>query len=677
MERKTTQKIMVLGIDGMDPRLTKKYLDEGSLPNIRQFVERGAAREDLMLLGGHPTVTPSMWTTLATGCYATVHGITDFYRQNPEHLDQMDYNLDSRLCQAEQLWNVFAEAGKKTLVWHWPGSSWPPSSDSPNLHVVDGSSPGGVNMSNCQFESEYLLVADAQYETPSFRPKSGDEVTPCIIQDLEVEDPAKTKNQKKFGTETSGQNGLSVYITKFGEGAGSKAYKFDMATSPIQKPEKWAFAVPDGAQEFTLLLSGGLIRRSGLILANEEGCYDTVMLYKNKKTAEPLVVLHPGEFKPYIFDEAIRKDELCTVIRHMRIVELAPDGSHLLLYISAAMAINDDTLFHPKRLYRSVVDNIGFPPPSSMLFAGKSKPLFWDCALASWEVASTWQSRSLQHLIREEGYEVIFSHFHNIDIQDHTFYKYLAEGTEAMTPEDFVDLSRAIYQQTDRYLGSFLPYLDEGWTIFIVSDHGLVAHNHDFPLIGDMNGLNVGVMQELGFTVLKKDETGQDIKAIDWSKTKAVANRGCHIYLNLKGRQKEGIVDPADQWTVEEEIMTALYGYRDQKTGQRIIALALRNKDAVLLGLGGPESGDIVYWTAEGYNYDHTDCLATTQGISGTSASPIFIACGTGIKKGLVTSRYIRETDLAPTMALLGGVRMPKECEGAPVYQILEDGYTI
>ena len=116
MERKTTQKIMVLGIDGMDPRLTKKYLDEGSLPNIRQFVERGAAREDLMLLGGHPTVTPSMWTTLATGCYATVHGITDFYRQNPEHLDQMDYNLDSRLCQAEQLWNVFAEAGKKTLA---------------------------------------------------------------------------------------------------------------------------------------------------------------------------------------------------------------------------------------------------------------------------------------------------------------------------------------------------------------------------------------------------------------------------------------------------------------------------------------------------------------------------------------------------------------------------------
>ena len=75
-------------------------------------------------------------------------------------------------------------------------------------------------------------------------------------------------------------------------------------------------------------------------------------------------------------------------------------------------------------------------------------------------------------------------------------------------------MSRAIYQQTDRYLGQFLPLLDEGWTIFIVSDHGLVAHGNQVPLIGDMNGLNVGLMKELGFTALKCDEQGQEIKAI-------------------------------------------------------------------------------------------------------------------------------------------------------------------
>lgn len=321
-----------------------------------------------------------------------------------------------------------------------------------------------------------------------------------------------------------------------------------------------------------------------------------------------------------------------------------------------------------------------------MLFAAKSREMFFNGALASWEISSEWQSAAIHHLIEEEDYDVIFSHFHNIDIQDHTFYKYIAHGIENMKTEDFVELSKAIYAQTDRYLGSFLHLLDEGWTVFIVSDHGLVAHGNKVPLIGDMNGLNAGLMKELGFTVLKQDENGNDLREIDWTKTKAVANRGCHIYINVKGRNKhtlsdgsviDGIVDPEDKYEVEEDLMTALYGYKHPDTGKRVIALALRNKDAVLLGLGGPESGDIVYFTAEGYNYDHTDSLSTTYGICDTSASPIFIAAGTGIKQGIETERYIRETDLAPTVAWLSGVSIPKECEGAPIYQILAEGYQL
>ncbi len=683
MERKTSNKIIVLGIDGMDPRLTRKYVDEGIMPNVKEYIERGSQRHDLVLLGGHPTVTPSMWTTLATGAYSTTHCITDFYRQNPDNLEQMDYNLDSRLCKAEQVWNVTAESGKKTLVWHWPGSAWPPSSDSPNLHVVDGSSPGGVNMSNSQFESEYLVIADESYEDITFRPKSGNEITPCIIKDLDVEDPTK---QKKFGNENTGKNGLSVIITKFGEGAGSPDYKFDVAMSPIKPAEKWLIEPKDGTKEFVLLLSGGLIRRTCQILQNEEGIYDTVKVFKNKKAEEPIVTLAKGEFKSYIYDDAIRNDKVVRVIRNMRLSDLKEDGSHLTIFVSAAMETDNDTLFHPKRLFKSIVENVACPPPSSMLFAAKSREMFFNGALASWEVSSKWQSAAIHHLMEEEDYDVIFSHFHNIDIQDHTFYKYIAHGIEDMKTEDFIELSKAIYAQTDRYLGSFLHLLDEGWTVFIVSDHGLVAHGNKVPLIGDMNGLNAGLMKELGFTALMQDENGNDLREIDWTKTKAVANRGCHIYVNVKGRDKhtlsdgtviDGIVDPEDKYEVEEEIMTALYGYKHPDTGKRVIALALRNKDAVLLGLGGPESGDIVYFTAEGYNYDHTDSLSTTYGICDTSASPIFIAAGAGIKQGTETERYIRETDLAPTVAWLAGVPMPKECEGAPVYQILDEGYQL
>ena len=62
-----SEKILVLGIDGMDPRVTQKFLAEGKMPNLQKFVTLGAQREDLAMLGAHPTLTPPMWTTLATG----------------------------------------------------------------------------------------------------------------------------------------------------------------------------------------------------------------------------------------------------------------------------------------------------------------------------------------------------------------------------------------------------------------------------------------------------------------------------------------------------------------------------------------------------------------------------------------------------------------------------------
>ena len=197
-------------------------------------------------------------------------------------------------------------------------------------------------------------------------------------------------------------------------------------------------------------------------------------------------------------------------------------------------------------------------------------------------------------------------------------------------------------------------------------------------------------MEELGYTVLQVNpETGKKKKRVDWTKTRAVANREMMIYLNIKGRNQhkvgdeiiDGLVDPADKYELEEQIITDLYGLRDKESGKRIIAWALRAKDALPLGLGGPystanqgypESGDIIYCMAEGYEHDHDDSMATALGESDTSAGPIFIATGPGIKQGVYTDRVIRQVDVTPTIATIMGLRMPEQCEGAPVYQILE-----
>ena len=79
-----TDKLIVLGVDGFEPSLAKKFMDQGKMPSLKQFVERGSAHVDLVLLGAMPTVTPPQWTTFATGAYPGTHGITGFFNPHPE-----------------------------------------------------------------------------------------------------------------------------------------------------------------------------------------------------------------------------------------------------------------------------------------------------------------------------------------------------------------------------------------------------------------------------------------------------------------------------------------------------------------------------------------------------------------------------------------------------------------
>ena len=667
-----SDKIIIVGIDGMDPRLTRKLVEEGKMPATKTLLERGAAREDLVMLGAQPTITPPMWTTLATGAYPVTHGITCYWRQSKERMDQVEYNFYSDYCQAEQLWNVFAEAGKKTLVWNWPGSSWPPSSDDPHLHVVDGTQPAGVNCGNCA-DVDVITVASVRTEELVYREKaSSDGRIPCVIADLDVVQEGEQHN--KFMEQAQSKKSVNILLSHAdGEGALSEK-PFDVVLSPIAEiDDKWAVK-PAGAKTFTLLTSKGLIRRYGQILCNEEGKYDRVAIYRTRQDLEPLAVLHSGEIVVNILDEAIKNDERLTVNRHLRLLELAEDGTYVKLWISNALNIHNDGLWHPKTLYKDVVEHVGFAPPYCLL-GGDDAELIEKCMIRAWDEMAKWQADALNYLIHEQNFEIIFSHFHNIDLEGHMIVKYLYRGKKNLPAEAYQKFMEMIYIQADHYISRFLPLLDEGWTVLLVSDHAAVCPEHQPQLIGDPIGVSVGLMRQLGFTEVKKDAAGQDLKEIDWAKTKAIAIRGNHIYLNLVGRSDHGIVQPQDQYELEEEIMTALYGYQDPQTHRRVIALALRKKDAVLLGMGGPESGDILFWTAEGYNLDHGDSLSTTEGTAFTSVSPIFIAAGQGIKAHHVTKRIIRQVDVAPTVAVLGGVRMPAQCEGAPIYQILAEEF--
>ena len=673
------RKVLVLGLDGMEPDTTRRMVDAGRMPNVKKIIEAGAARKDLEMLGAMPTITPAQWTTLACGCYPGVHGVTDFWNQAPDALDTIIYGLDSRLCLAEQMWNVTAEAGKKTLVWQWPGSSWPPTSNSENLYVVDGTQPASVNYSIANVDIEKYIVASTEFTENIFidhigAKNLGDASTDCVIDKLELDDVEEKKEDKYADVTLSDENKDEFLFNRYkmqriknvdfhpiDDGSAGVLAKvpFDQVESKICAPANWDFDIPENALEFVIYTAGGQLRRPCLILADEYGKYNQVVVYKSKKIAEPLCTLTGKEIVTDVLDDCYENDKKVLTTRYYKLLELAEDGSKVRIWISTAFKVDCDDRWSPKSIYQDVIANCGYVPPFTQM-GGTSLEFAQEILTPCWRENALWQARALNYMIEEKGMEVIFSHHHFIDHSAHQFWNYALQKPNAEPEGEWQKQIDRTYEVADEYIGQFVHLLDKGWTIIITSDHGEQIHDKSLARLGFGGGVSAGVMCELGWTVMKKDENGNDTMEVDFSKTKAVAIRTSYIWINLKGRD-----------ALEEEIIDSLYRYRDAN-GDRIIAMAFHNNDAKVLGLDGPHTGDIVYFNREHYVMEHGQGLSTYKGYYGTSVSPIFIAAGEGIVQDQDVQRTIRQVDLAPTVAALLDVRMPAQCEGAPVYQILK-----
>ena len=447
--------------------------------------------------------------------------------------------------------------------------------------------------------------------------------------------------------------------------------------SPIVEPKNWAHEVPAGAREFHVIVAHGTVQYPGLMLQNENGEYDRVEIYQNKRAAEPLVTIHDGEYHPLVETELLFGDRKIKTTRHFTIIKLDPKGEYVTISIGNALDIETErkeSNWLPQSLYQQTVDIAGYVPYAIGVGGGYPE-MISRRSLPSWNCFEKWQAKALLGLIEENQYDAVFTHIHNHDHIGHPCWRW-AKTREKYGNNDekvYQGFLEEIFEQTDDYVGQFLPLIDKGWNIIVTSDHGLLcSEEDDLPYLGEGFVMNVGVMRDLGYTVLKKDENGKVLREIDWEKTTAVAPRGNHIYINLKGRNPHGIVDPADKYELERKIIDDLYSYR--MNGKRIVNIALRNKDAALLGLSGDRCGDIIYFLEEGFNRLHGDALSTTDGYFGTTVSPIFFAAGPGIKEGCETDRVIREVDVAPTVSALLNIPIPAQCEGAPVYQILKEG---
>lgn len=115
----TPDKVIVLGLDGVDPDVVELLVAEGKLPNFQKLREKGAFGR---LRSSKPLLSPILWTTIATGKPPIEHGISHFVAVNDQTGERIPVTSPMRRVKA--LWNILTEAERKVGVVGW-WATWP------------------------------------------------------------------------------------------------------------------------------------------------------------------------------------------------------------------------------------------------------------------------------------------------------------------------------------------------------------------------------------------------------------------------------------------------------------------------------------------------------------------------------------------------------------------------
>ncbi len=112
-------RVVVLGIDGLDPETVDLLMSEGALPNFAKLRQEGAYAR---LVSAKPLLSPIIWTTIATGKPPAEHGIGHFVAVNEKTGEELP--VTSQMRRTRAIWNILSDAGRKVGVVGW-WATWP------------------------------------------------------------------------------------------------------------------------------------------------------------------------------------------------------------------------------------------------------------------------------------------------------------------------------------------------------------------------------------------------------------------------------------------------------------------------------------------------------------------------------------------------------------------------
>jgi predicted AlkP superfamily phosphohydrolase/phosphomutase len=624
------QRLIILGIDGMDPQLLHRFMREGKMPNFAKLEAEGDFRQ---LTTSIPPQSPVAWSNLITGMNAGGHGIFDFIHRDPKTLGL--YFSASRVegpkhaihlgswaiplggGSAEQLrkgvafWQLLDQHGIPNTIFRIPSNFPPVSAKGKTLSGMGTPDLRGTYGTFSFYTDDPAAVAGAV---------EGGQIIPVQVENSRV-------IANLIGPDNS-----------FRKRSPAAVEPFSVAVDPLESVAKVTvqgreFVLREGEWSDWIHVEFQLIP----FLANVKG-----MCRFYFKQAHPRFQLYVS---PINIDPADPALPISTPSSYSRFLTDEAGEFH-------TQGIAEDT----KALSDGVLDDDEYLRQAQTVLAEHRR--IFDAEFPKFH----------------QG--VFFFYFSSLDLNSHMFWRLIdpkhpeydatlaAQNGSAI--EDF-------YEQMDQVLGEVLPRLNDHTTLLVLSDHGFAPYYRSF-------NLNTWLLDN-GYVKLKNDanrNSSEPLANVDWTQTRAYGLGLNGLYLNWRGRESNGIVEPgtaAD--SLIAEIRAKLLAVQDPKSKQPVITRV----DLASEAYAGPyarEGPDLIVGYNRGYRAGWQTILGAfppeelednTNPWSGDHCMDYTLVPGVLLSNRKMAAEAPALTDIAPTILAEFGIAKTKGMIGQSVFQ--------
>jgi len=611
------KKMIFVGLDGLDPKITERMMDEGKLPNLAKLRETGSYRR---LRTTFPSLSPVAWSTFATGVNPAKHNIFDFLNRNlKSYLPELSSSRVNKPRRTMKLGRYVIPLSRASV--------------------------------------------DLRRKSLPFWKILGDNAVDATILRIPITFPPEKFNGRLLSAMCTPdlrgtQGSFSFFSTRLEEVSYEQGSRY-----PLERNGKGITGELEGP-DHPLIPDAGKLKIPFTLTPNGTGATATLEIQDERY---PLKI---GEYTPWIqvrfrASTGVTAHGICRFLLN----DLAPEVNLYCTPINIDPENPALPISHPGYYSAYLAKLLG-----TFATVGMAEDT-WALNEGAIDEAAFLKQAYLTHDEREAMFfSALDRHkqgvaacvFDASDRIQHMFYRYLegrAEGPLANTIEE-------MYQRMDALVGRTMRYVDKDTVLFVLSDHGFGSFRRGI-------NLNTWFLQN-GYMALKDGatEAGPYFKNVDWSRTRAYTLGLAGVYLNLKGREANGIVEPGDEAdALKQEIKQKLDGFVDEETGE----LAIKRVYTTSRIYRGPyleEAPDLIVGYADGYrtSWDAAQGKTSAEVIednpkawSGDHCVDPLLVPGVLFSNRKVDADDPGIEDMAPTALAMFGISKPSYMEGQVV----------